>query len=127
MVNIFFHILILFLSTSLCFSITRKYYIYYSEKNSSFFISEHQIKNYFLASAKYSNAFENDGWDRLYLNTNKNIKDNNLTSYASGYLEGYITQKRIFNHWQNVNAFTWKNGKMPEYVKSYFRDNQKYI
>jgi len=45
-----------------------------------------------------------------------------------GFLEGYLTSKRIWNHYQNQNAnFNYPDGKMPANTKEFITENRKWI
>jgi hypothetical protein len=81
----------------------------------------------YIASAKYTVGLESLGWDLLAISTNKNFEDE-VQAEAAGFLEGYLTQSRIWDHWRNLNIKTWKNDTdMPEYVKTFFKDQATYV
>ena len=46
-----------------------------------------------------------------------------------GYLEGYITYKRIYDHYRNNNNYKFykTNGIMPEYLEKFFIQNLQFI
>ena len=46
-----------------------------------------------------------------------------------GYLEGYITYKRIYDHYRNNNNYKFykNNGIMPEYLEKFFSANIEFI
>jgi len=80
-----------------------------------------------IAIAKYSLGILTIGWDLLAIKTNKNFTDI-IQAEAAGYLEGYLTRKRIFNHWRNLHIKTWGiKGQMPENVKEYLLNQQTFV
>jgi hypothetical protein len=79
----------------------------------------------------YKPNMEKTGWDSLALSSyqgedSKYIDE--VKAYAMGYLEGYLTSKRIWNHYQNCNAFfNYPEGKMPANTKEFLTENRKWI
>ena len=87
-----------------------------------------------VAYAEYSTTLESIGWDTLIITTNQNgneIYSDEILAYGSGYLEGFLTKNRILNHYKNVKEDTWGgsiyNGKMPDNVRNYLKNQRKYI
>jgi len=74
---------------------------------------------------------EKTGWDYLAISTYQGDDPkytDEIKVYTMGFLEGYLTFKRIWNHYQNCNAFfNYPDGKMPENTKEFLRENRKWI
>lgn len=79
-----------------------------------------------IATAKYTVGLEIIGWDLLAVKTNKNYPDD-LQAEAAGRLEGYLTRRRIWNHWRNLNQKTWDGKSMNESAKVFFLKQEEYI
>ena len=64
-----------------------------------------------LASAVYKKSYEKIGWDYLSIATyEKNDKKYNDSSkaYAMGFLEGTLTNERIYSHYKNFHNYFLK-------------------
>jgi hypothetical protein len=72
----------------------------------------------FIAGAKYTRSLESKGWDLLAIKTNP-TKDDKQQAEAAGYLEGYITNDRIWNHYRNMRVRTFKDQDLPANVREY--------
>lgn len=79
-----------------------------------------------IASIKYISTLLSTGWDNLYLKTYNNFNDEDQ-AYAGGYLEGAVTTKRIFDHYNNLKKDTFGEEEIPENVKEYFTKNNDFI
>jgi hypothetical protein len=83
------------------------------------------------AFAIYKPSMEMTGWDSLALSSYQgedNKYSDEVKSYAMGYLEGYLTSKRIWNHYQNCNAFfNYPEGKMPLNTKEFLTENRSWV
>ena len=46
-----------------------------------------------------------------------------------GYLEGYVTYKRLYDHYRNNNNYKFhkNNGIMPEFLEKFFEANLQYM
>ncbi|KAG2377789.1 hypothetical protein C9374_008874 [Naegleria lovaniensis] len=79
-----------------------------------------------IAAAHYDATYESRGWDVLSLETNGMVKDD-MQAFGAGYLEGVITRQRIYNHYMNMQSYSWAempDKKMPGYVRDFF-DKQR--
>ena len=60
----------------------------------------------FVCEAVYVPTYEASGWDILAVAPAKTLLEEPSTQgrayFAAGYLEGYLTHQRIFDHWRNV-------------------------
>lgn len=85
-----------------------------------------------VASIKYENSYEVDGWDKVtvssYTGTNNKFNDEDK-AYYMGYLEGIFTSDRIWNHMLNMRAseFNETNGVTPDNVIDFFNRNIKFV
>lgn len=78
-----------------------------------------------IATAKYVSDYNDDGWGKLYIKSNKNFDD--LTqAFAVGYLEGQITQEKIYQHYTNYRLNDFKDG-FPDNVKEFFTENLAFM
>ena len=85
-----------------------------------------------LAYANYTKSYETEGWDRLTLSSSdkpESIYSDYTKHYGMGYLEGYITYKRIYDHYRNNNNYKFykNNGVMPDYLEKFFSLNVEFI
>lgn len=79
-----------------------------------------------IAIAKYTVGMNTIGWDLLAIKTNKNF-DDALQAEAAGYLEGYLTRIRIYDHFRNLNIKNWKNKGLPSNTKEFFIQQKKFV
>ena len=107
--------------------------IYYSKTSNKFTVKQEPInKNQSLAYLKYTPSYEEEGWDYLSLSSSdkpESIYSDALKHYGMGYLEGYITYKRIYDHYRNNNNYKFykNNGTMPSYLENFFIKNLQFI
>jgi len=82
-----------------------------------------------VAYARYKATLPKEGFDKHKIITNQNNRYNDeILSYAAGYLEGYFTRNRVLDHYRNLQEKTWgKLGKMPATIGSFFIDNRQFI
>jgi hypothetical protein len=88
-----------------------------------------------IAYAEYEKKLYENGWDFLRISSNSLIKnkyDDQLIAYSAGYLEGYITYKRILMHYKNMKQYifpaqVYTNSSMPENVRQYLKENNEWI
>lgn len=73
-----------------------------------------------VATAIYNDNLETTGWAKLHISTNAKYADAQQ-AYAAGVIEGYLTEDRIYSHWNNLNTYTWQGKGMPEHVKDFLR------
>ena len=83
--------------------------IYYSKISNKYTVKYEPInKEKSLAYLKYTPSYEEEGWDYLSLSSSDkpdSIYSDSLKHYGMGYLEGYITYKRIYDHYRNNNNY----------------------
>lgn len=88
-----------------------------------------------IVYAEYEKKLYKNGWDFLHISSNsmtKNKFDDQLIAYSVGYLEGYITYKRILVHYQNMKQYVfpaqvYANSSMPQNVREYLKENNEWI
>jgi hypothetical protein len=88
-----------------------------------------------IAYAEFDKKLYKNGWDFLRISSNsltKNKYDDQLIAYSAGYLEGYITYKKILMHYKNMKQYifpvqVYTNSSMPENVKQYLKENNEWI
>ncbi len=83
-----------------------------------------------IAYAKYSERLMSTGWDFLTLSSytkNDGKYSDSLKAYAFGYLEGYLTSKRISTHFQNTKQYYFKTENIPENLKQFIDENRNWI
>ncbi len=98
-------------------------------ENDKFVIThgDYDLHNETIAIAKYNDGMLTIGWDLLAIKTNNKFEDITQAE-AAGYLEGYLTRQKIYNHWSNLHIKTWGKGKqMPDNVKQFLLDQKKFI
>jgi len=64
-------------------------------KENKWTISTEKMDDSAIAWARYTDDLEKDGWGKFSVFTNRDAEDADKM-YAAGYLEGYLTQKRIW-------------------------------
>ena len=107
--------------------------IYYSKVSNKYKVKYEPInKETSLAYLKYTPSYEKEGWDKLIVSSSDkpdSIYSDSTKNYGMGYLEGYVTYKRIYDHYRNNNNYKfYKNkGIMPEYLENFFISNLNYI
>jgi hypothetical protein len=84
------------------------------------------------AYGTYKPDMEQTGWDKLAITSypweEVDEYPDEVKAYAMGYLEGYLTFKRIWNHYQNCNAnFNYPTGKMPDNTREFLRQNREFV
>ena len=129
--NYIYQILFLFIIPSLISSqiepITAN--IYYSKISNKYTVKyEPMNKEDSLAYLKYTPSYEKEGWDKIIVSSSDkpdSIYSDSNKHYGMGYLEGYVTYKRIYDHYRNNNNYKfYKNqGVMPEYLEKFFISN----
>lgn len=79
----------------------------------------------------YKPNMEKTGWDSLAISSYQGEDPkyiDEVKAYAMGYLEGHLTFKRIWNHYQNCNAFfNYPEGRMPQNTREFLTENRKWI
>jgi hypothetical protein len=106
--------------------------VYYSKVSNKYTVKYEPINKDSLAYAKYILSYEIEGWDHLYLSSSdqpESIYSDYTKHYGMGYLEGYITFKRLYDHYRNNNNYKFykNNGIMPEYLENFFKANIEFM
>lgn len=68
------------------------------------------------------------GFDSLHITSNVRV-DDAVQAYAAGYLEGYVTAQRIWDHWNNMRTYTFSKtgGSMPPHVRTFLQKQLEWI
>ena len=106
--------------------------IYISKVSNKFTVKYEPINTESLAYIKYTPSYEKEGWDRLALSSSDKpdtIYSDSIKHYGMGYLEGYVTYKRLYDHYRNNNNYKFhkNNGIMPEFLEKFFEANLQYM
>ena len=106
---------------------------YYSKTSSKYYAEiSSEIDEDAIASATYINSYETKGWDFLTISSydKSDYKyPDNAKSYAMGYLEGILNQKRIFQIYRNLMYYSFydNDNKFTENVIDYLAKNLEYM
>lgn len=95
-----------------------------------FIVIEDRYDENAVAFGKYKAAYENEGWDYLAISSYQKdtIKyTDEQKSYAMGYLEGYLTSKRITPHLKNTKSYYYQGKEMPEATQLYLKEHYKFL
>jgi hypothetical protein len=93
-------------------------------------IIESELNNHALASAIYTDSWKEEGWDYLQVISRRNVEfSNKQQAYAAGYIEGFLTKNRIYNHYLNMKQYLFSNynNEMPPHVRKFFTNNREWI
>lgn len=93
--------------------------------NDKYFVTESHDLNA-IATCKYQKSYNNDGWGKLYILTNNSF-DDKTQAYAAGYLEGYITREKIYDHYRNIRLNEYGKKGFPHNIKKFFKENLEYM
>ena len=127
-----FSFLVIFYNFNHIYSQSQTANVYYSKLSNKYKVKYEPINKDSLAYANYTMSYEKDGWDRLSLSSSdrpESIYSDYIKHYGMGYLEGYITYKRIYDHYRNNNNYKFhkNNGIMPELIENFFTSNLEYM
>ena len=127
-----FELLFIFYNFNYIYSQSQTANVYYSKLSNKYNVIYEAINKDSLAYAKYTPSYEEKGWDYLTLSSSdkpESIYSDYIKHYGMGYLEGYITYKRIYDHYRNNNNYKFykNNGVMPEYLEKFFKLNLEFI
>ena len=78
--------------------------IYLTSSNEYIIETSNFSSSIYTAVAYYNYTLEKKGWDTLSIKTNKIFSDE-IQMESAGRLEGYLTRKRIYNHYINCKSF----------------------
>ena len=106
--------------------------IYYSKVSNKYTVKYEPINKDSLAYANYTLSYEKEGWDHLSLSSSDqpdSVYSDYTKHYGMGYLEGYITYKRLYDHYRNNNNYKFykNNGVMPDYIEKFFIANIEFM
>ena len=123
-----FLLLIFLLSAILSAPIPATVYL----KNGTFTVVPQLLDPTGVAFGLYDPSLFEKGWDTLSLTTNSHSDSYSdyEKAYGLGFLEGVLTQQRIYDHFLNIyrlNYYYEKDGKMPEYVADFFTKQRTWI
>ena len=130
--NFIFPILLILINAITIYSQIQTANVYYSKVSNKFTVKYEPINKESLAYVTYNASYEKDGWDRLALSSSdkpESIYSDYLKNYGMGYLEGYITYKRIYDHYRNNNNYKFhkNNGVMPDYIEQFMISNIEFM
>jgi hypothetical protein len=132
MINIFKMKAILILLTiilgSICQDETIEISIKYNNDKSDFIFVNGVFSNegLYIAGAKFTKSLESKGWDLLAIKTNPNM-DDITQAQAAGYLEGYITKDRIWNHYRNLRQKLFDDKNLPDNMREFLTDQEQWL
>ena len=78
--------------------------IYLTSSNEYIIETSNFSSSIYTAVVYYNYTLEKKGWDTLSIKTNKIFSDE-IQMESAGRLEGYLTRKRIYNHYINCKSF----------------------
>ena len=78
--------------------------IYLTSSNEYIIETSNFSSSIYTAVVYYNYTLEKKGWDTLSIKTNKIFSDE-IQMESAGRLEGYLTRKRIYNHYINCKFF----------------------
>ena len=127
-----FSILFIFLNIYNIYTQSQTANVYYSKVSNKFTVKYEPINKDSLAYANYTSSYEKEGWDHLTLSSSdqpESVYSDYTKHYGMGYLEGYITYKRMYDHYRNNNNYKFhkNNGVMPEYLENFFKANIEFM
>lgn len=79
-----------------------------------------------VAIAVYTDSYNEDGWGKLNITTNKSYP-NKIQAYGAGFLEGWITHQEIYEHWFNQRESDWESQDLPENVQDFLTKQDAFI
>jgi hypothetical protein len=85
-----------------------------------------EARDEFIAGAKYTRSLESKGWDLLAIKTNSAF-DDLVQAEAAGYLEGFLTRDRIWNHYRNLRIKTMSNDNLEDNINEYLTAQEKWL
>ena len=83
-----------------------------------------------LAYAEYNDSLLESGWDTLYVSFDEDLDrtDDYDSMYAAGLLEGYLTQKRMWDHYRNMRYYLYpETHEMPEATRKFLEENLQFV
>lgn len=83
-----------------------------------------------VAFAKYKPLYEAEGWDYLTISSYQKDKTkytDEQKSYGMGYLEGYLTYKRIISHLKNTKSNYYQGKEMPESTSTFLKEHYQFL
>ena len=130
--KIIFSLFLIFLKIEKILNQSQTANVYYSKISNKFEVKYESINKESLAYANYTQSYEKEGWDYLTLSSSDkpdSIYSDYTKHYGMGYLEGYITYRRIYDHYRNNNNYKFykNNGVMPDYLENFFSLNVEFI
>ena len=106
--------------------------VYYNKITGKYNVQLGDVDHNAVAYANYTPSYYEDGWD--YLTVSSYIGDDVIysdvqKSYAMGYIEGYLTQERIWDFYRNMVAshFATSDFVMPDNTREFLIENFKFI
>ena len=131
-IKFLFLILFIFINFSQIQAQSQTANVYYSKVSNQFTVKYEPINKDSLAYANYTSSYEKEGWDYLTVSSSdqpESIYSDYIKNYGMGYLEGYITFKRIYDHYRNNNNYKFhkNNGNMPNYIENFMIANLEFM
>jgi hypothetical protein len=80
----------------------------------------------YIAGAKFTKSIQFKGFDLLAIKTNFAF-DDTIQAEAAGYLEGYLTNNRIWSHYSNIKQRIFGNNPFPDNAKEFMEKHERFI
>lgn len=102
--------------------------VFYDDRTQSFELKFDVIDKYGgVAFGTYNDTIETTGWGVLHLETNPSYPDP-IQAYAAGYLEGALTQPRIYEMYENLLEYFFPNETaVPDDIQSWFMSQDAWM
>jgi hypothetical protein len=79
------------------------------------------------AVGEYHDHIEKDGWGKLSIEGNP-LHEDETQMFAAGYLEGAMTQKRIYQQYTNIHSVFWHNATtIPASLQAWLKAQDKWV
>ena len=105
--------------------------IYYSKTTAKYKVVEGVYDKMAAPYAIYTLSYETKGWDFLVLSSYDGVDDkysDGIKNYTMEFLEGFLTYKRIYPSYYNLNNYKYykNNGIMPNSTYEFFQKNLEF-
>jgi hypothetical protein len=100
--------------------------VYYSQNNYVIQKGVYDIKNG-VAVANYKPTLLTNGWDILHIETGDVQVEDEIKAYGAGILEGYLTQNRIWDFYNNVMSLMFSYKKTPDNVVDFLNKQREWV
>ncbi|KAJ5072991.1 phospholipase b-like 1 [Anaeramoeba ignava] len=101
--------------------------VYYDQNEESYSIKLGKIdKTNGAAFGTFCDEIEQTGWSRLYVNSSRNY-DNNVQMFSGGYLEGFLSQHRIYQYFNNFYKDTFGTSQPSQKLVDFLQEQENYL